>query len=88
MAENPTRGGLDAGLLSVEAHGMLNSLTVALATVATLRSSWGEIDEEHCLRLLGRAEEQLVLLSDTLTDLVRGIPIDTRTFLDELRQDH
>lgn len=79
---------LDAGLLSVEAHGMLNSLTVALATVATLRLSWGEIDDAHCLRLLGRAEEQLVLLSDTLTDLVRGIPAETRTFLDELRHDH
>lgn len=78
-------GGLDEGLLSVEAHGMLNSLTVALATVSTLRSSWGEIDDERCLHLLGRAEEQLVLLSDTLTELVRGIPAETLTFLDDLR---
>ena len=75
----------DAAVASVSAHGMLNSLGVAKATVATLRLHWASLDEETCLRLLGRAEEQLTFLGESLADLVRGIPGETRDFLDTLQ---
>jgi hypothetical protein len=75
----------DAAVASVAAHGMLNSLGVAKATVATLRLHWASLDEETCLRLLGRAEEQLTFLGESLADLVRGIPGETRDFLDTLQ---
>jgi len=74
----------DAALTSVAAHGMLNSLGVARATVATLRLHWGRLDDETCLRLLQRAEDQLTFLGDTLGDLVRGIPGEARRVLDEI----
>ena len=77
---------IDASLTAVEAHGMLNSLSVARATVSTLRLHWGKLDDDVCLTLLRRAEEQLTFLTDSLGDLVRGIPAETREFLDELRQ--
>jgi hypothetical protein len=80
-ARQPT---VDAALTSVAAHGLLNSVGVAKATVATLRLHWGSLDEATCLRLLTRAEEQLGFLGDSLADLVRGIPAETRTYLDEL----
>src|SRR5688572_32841177 len=75
---------LDAALTSVAAHGMLNSLGVAKATISTIRLHWNRLDEETCLRLLLRAEAQLTFLGDTLGDLVRGIPAETRQLLDAL----
>jgi hypothetical protein len=85
MAEEPKdTAHIDAALTSVAAHGMLNSLGVARATVATLRLHWSRLDEETCLRLLQRAEDQLTFLSDSLADLVRGIPAEARRVLDEI----
>ena len=75
---------LDAALTSVAAHGMLNSLGVAKATVSTIRLHWNRLDEETILRLLVRAEAQLTFLGDTLGDLVRGIPSEARQLLDTL----
>jgi hypothetical protein len=75
----------DAALTSVAAHGLLNSVGVAKATVATIRLHWGTLDEATCLRLLERAEEQLSFLGESLSDLVRGIPGDTRQYLDGLQ---
>ena len=76
---------LDAAITSVAAHGMLNSLGVAKATISTIRLHWDRLDDETCLRLLLRAEAQLTFLGDTLGDLVRGIPAETRQFLDNLQ---
>lgn len=86
MADGSGSGYSDCGLTAVEAHGMLNSLSVARVTVSTLRLHWGRMDDELCLSLLRRAEDQLAFLTDSLGDLVRGIPSETRQFLDELRQ--
>ena len=77
-------GSLDAAITSVAAHGMLNALAVARATVTTLRTHWTRLDPETCENLLGRAEDQLAFLGDLLGDLVRGIPPETRQVLDEL----
>ena len=77
---------LDAALTSVAAHGMLNSLGVAKATISTIRLHWTRLDEETILRLLLRAEAQLTFLGDSLSDLVRGIPGETREFLDSLQK--
>ena len=74
----------DATLTSIVAHGMLNSLGVARATISTVRLHWDRLDEETVLRLLTRAEAQLTFLGDTLGDLVRGIPAATREALDAL----
>jgi hypothetical protein len=84
MADDHAARAEDAALTSVAAHGMLNSLGVARATISTLRLHWARLDEETCLRLLRRAEEQLVFLGETLGDLVRGIPAEARQFLDGL----
>jgi hypothetical protein len=78
---------LDAAITSVAAHGMLNALAVARATVSTLRAHWEHLDSETCVSLLGRAEDQLAFLGDLLTDLVRGIPPETRSFLDQLPEE-
>jgi hypothetical protein len=86
MAEDGTTDADSAAITSVAAHGMLNSLGVARATIATLRLHWAQLDEETCVRLLGRAEEQLTFLGETLSDIVRGIPSDTRAYLDTLRE--
>ena len=86
MADEGETSADTAAITSVAAHGMLNSLGVARATIATLRLHWAQLDEETCVRLLGRAEEQLAFLGDTLSDVVRGIPADTRQFLDTLRE--
>jgi hypothetical protein len=74
----------DAALTSVAAHAMLNSLGVARATVATLRLHWDRLDEATCRRLLQRADDHLAFLSDSLADLVRGIPGEARRVLDEI----
>jgi hypothetical protein len=83
MADEPDGPAVDAGA-SVAAHGMLNSLGVARATIATLRLHWSRLDDETRERLLHRADLQLAFLSDTLGDLVRGIPTEVREFLDGL----
>ena len=80
--EHPTE--LDAAITSVAAHGMLNSLGVAKATISTIRLHWDRLDEETVLRLLLRAEAQLTFLGDTLGDVVRGIPSEARALLDTL----
>ena len=80
--EYPTE--LDGAITSVAAHGMLNSLGVAKATISTIRLHWDRLDEETCLRLLLRAEAQLTFLGDSLSDLVRGIPSEARELLDTL----
>jgi hypothetical protein len=85
MADDRTESGqTDAALTSVAAHGMLNSLGVARATIATLRLHWARLDEETCMRLLQRAEDQLTFLTESLSDLVRGIPGEARQLLDEI----
>ena len=75
----------DAALLAVGAHGLLSSVSVAKATIATLRLHWARLDEETILRLLGRAEDQLAFLGEALADLVRGIPADARQALDAMQ---
>ena len=75
----------DATLLAVGAHGMLSSVSVAKATIATLRLHWARLDEETMLRLLARAEEQLAFLGEALADLVRGIPVEARQALDAMQ---
>ena len=88
MAETSEHRADEGAITSVAAHGMLNSLGVAKATVATLRLHWAKLDEETCVRLLTRAEEQLGFLAESLSDLVRGIPGETREFLDSLQERH
>jgi hypothetical protein len=84
MADDPTPSRDDAAITSVAAHGMLNSLGVAKATIATLRLHFDSIDRETCLALLARADAQLGFLAESLGDLIRGIPSEARQLLDAL----
>jgi hypothetical protein len=86
MAEDPDDAGIDAALSSVAAHGMLNSVAVARATLTTLRLHWARFDPQAREQLLLRAEAHLVFLGDLLGDLVRGIPAEARDALDALPQ--
>jgi hypothetical protein len=86
MADGPPGSSDEAGLLSVAAHGMLQSLGIAKATIATLRLHWGDLDEATSRRLLERAEEHLAFLGESLIDLVRGTPAEVREALDALDQ--
>lgn len=87
MADGTAPGTSDASINAVAAHGMLHSLTVAKGSVETVRQHWERLDPETRLRLLARAEEHLAFLSQSLGDLIRGIPSEARQFLDSLHDD-
>ena len=74
----------NAALTAVVAHGLLNGVAIARGSVETLRLHWDKLDDERRLRLLQTADNQLVLVSDILGDLVRGIPAEARSILDDL----
>lgn len=87
MADGTGPGSNDASINAVAAHGMLHSLTVAKGAVETVRQHWEHLDEETRLRLLSRAEEHLAFLAESLGDLIRGIPAETRQSLDSLQDE-
>lgn len=87
MADGTEPGTSDASINAVAAHGMLHSLTVAKGAVETVRQHWAQLDDETRTRLLSRAEEHLSFLADSFGDMIRGIPSETRRFLDSLHED-
>lgn len=74
----------NAALTAVVAHGLLNGVAIARGAVETLRLHWERLDDERRLRLLQTADNQLISVSDILGDLVRGIPSEARSILDDL----
>jgi hypothetical protein len=59
-------------------------VAIARGAVETIRLHWDKLDDERRLRLLQTADTHLILVSDMLGDLVRGIPSDARSILDDL----
>ena len=73
-----------AAFTAVVAHGLLNAVAIARGSVETAILHWDRLDDERKQRLLKSADDQLILVSDMLGDLVRGIPAEARSILDDL----
>ena len=83
-------GALDAQLDSISgvvAHGLLNSMAVVVGTMTTLADHWPRIDETSRTDLLSRGIEQALFVTDTLRDLVMGLPLGASSLLEELGEE-
>ena len=76
--------GSSAALTAVVAHGLLNAVAIARGSVETVMLHWEKLDDARKQKLLDTADAQLILVSDMLGDLVRGIPAGARSILDDL----
>ena len=74
----------DDGLLAVVAHALLGSITVVVGAIDLLRDHWDELDAATRHDLLGRAGVQADHISNSLRDLLRGLPPEVIDALDEL----
>ena len=74
----------NAALTAVVAHGLLNAVAIARGSVETVMLHWEKLDDARKQKLLDTADAQLILVSDMLGDLVRGIPAGARSILDDL----
>lgn len=59
---------------AVTAHGLLNSMAIISGAATTLRESWDALDPAGRAVLLGMIVDQAQQVSDTLGELVRGLP--------------
>ncbi|GAC1586871.1 MAG: hypothetical protein NVS3B21_01300 [Acidimicrobiales bacterium] len=90
MADLARGGALDAQLDSISgvvAHGLLNSMAVVVGTMTTLADHWSRIDEAARADLLSRGVEQALFVTDTLRDLVMGLPLGASSLLEELGEE-
>lgn len=71
-------------ILGVMAHGLLNSMSVVVGTLTTLADHWPRLDDAARQDLLDRGIEQAGFVSDTLRDLVGGLPVGATSLLQEL----
>ena len=74
----------NAALTAVVAHGLLNAVAIARGSVETVMLHWEKLDDDRKQKLLNTADAQLILVSDMLGDLVRGIPAEARSILEDL----
>ena len=74
----------NAALTAVVAHGLLNAVAIARGSVETVMLHWDKLDDDRKQKLLNSADAQLILVSDMLGDLVRGIPAGAQSILDDL----
>lgn len=75
----------DDAILAVAAHALLNSVAVAYGSIQTVRGAGDRLTPHQTHDLLGRALTQLDLVSGILHDLVRGLPPQQLSVMDELR---
>ena len=85
VAEDPIEQAptLDA-VSGVMAHGLLNSMAVIVGTLTTLADHWGRLDDPLRQELLQRGVDQAQFVTDTLRDLVLGLPVGASSILEEL----
>ena len=83
MASSPAEPDLPA-LTAVIAHGLLNSVAVSGGAISTVQRYWATLGASERDRLLRQAQEHLMLISDFLLDLVRGLPPESRSMLEAL----
>ena len=74
----------EVALMSVTAHGLLNSAAVLLGSVDSLRRSWQQLDNAQREALLDAVHRHARLIAGTLEDLVRGMPLSVVEALDAL----
>ncbi|GAC1528685.1 MAG: hypothetical protein NVS3B12_01000 [Acidimicrobiales bacterium] len=79
-------GHLDS-ISGVVAHGLLNSMSVVVGTMTTLADHWTRIDDAARSDLLTRGIEQALFVTDTLRDLVMGLPLGASRLLEELGEE-
>ncbi|GAC1378231.1 MAG: hypothetical protein NVSMB4_07840 [Acidimicrobiales bacterium] len=79
-------GHLDS-ISGVVAHGLLNSMAVVVGTMTTLADHWPRIDDAARDELLSRGKEQALFVTDTLRDLVMGLPLGASSLLEELDEE-
>ncbi|GAC1479753.1 MAG: hypothetical protein NVS1B12_17300 [Acidimicrobiales bacterium] len=71
-------------VFGVMAHGLLNSMSVIIGSLATLSDHWARLDGAARTELIDRGVEQAQFVSDTLRDLVLGLPVGASSMLEEL----
>lgn len=69
---------------AVMAHGLLNSMAVIIGTLTTLADHWPRLQDPMREELLQRGLEQAQFVTDTLRDLVLGLPVGASSLLEEL----
>jgi K+-sensing histidine kinase KdpD len=75
----------DDGLLAVVAHALLGSISVVTGVIDILDERWDELTEATRKELLARAGVQAEHISNSLKDLLRGLPEEVIDALDALR---
>ena len=71
-------------VFGVTAHGLLNSMSVVIGSLATLAEHWGRLDDKARADLISRGVEQAQFVTDTLRDLVLGLPVGASSLLEGL----
>lgn len=68
----------------VLAHALLTTMTTVTTSLSLLREDWDRLKPEDRTRLLDMAESQAQLVTELLTDMVRGMPDDIIAALSHL----
>jgi hypothetical protein len=76
----------DDAATAVIAHGLLNSLSVVMGTILTLRENGHRLSRDAQDGLLARAQDQCELITGTLLDFARGFPPELIAALDTLNE--
>ena len=68
----------------VLAHALLTTMTTVTSSLSLLREDWDRLRPDDRRRLLDMAESQAQLVTELLTDMVRGMPDDIIAALSNL----
>ena len=71
-------------LNGVVAHGLLNSMAVIVGALKTLSTHWDRLTDQQRQHMLHQGTEQANLISESLRDLVLGLPLGASMMLKEL----
>lgn len=74
----------DDAIFAVAAHALLNTLSIVIGSVDTVRHHWDDLEPARRDRLLATAAEQAEHVAGVLEDLARGLPPGSRHRLDAL----
>ena len=68
----------------VLAHALLTTMTTVTSSLSLLREDWDRLRPDDRKRLIDMAESQAQLVTELLTDMVRGMPDDIIAALSNL----
>jgi hypothetical protein len=69
---------------AVMAHAILTAMTAVSSAVSILKEDWERLEAAQTRQLLDMADSQARLVTDLLSDLVRGMPTEVLEALSEL----